>query len=420
MFIEPLERHPTSRRFKIIAAVVFAIILFLLIMYNETPLSKGKPVFYIPSSSVNAVAESLQENGYELNSIDHLVLRFVHLPEEGWYRVCGNEVGRYFFFKNLHKKRVRTLSIKIFAGETKREIFHRLSRDLMLDETMLDGNYTKLARFEEGNILAGRYSFPRSADEETVIRSLLKQSDRALDRFAREYYGFSFTAEQLKEALIVASIIQKESNDPDEMARISSVIYNRLKKGMRLQMDGTLNYGKYSRTIVTPERIRSDKSRYNTYKYKGLVPAPLGSVSIEALRAAASPQESGYLFFVLNEKGKHNFAETYKQHIKNVKAFKIYCSQRNEKKKEKEKKKTVAPAKREKKALVAPRKKEVSVKKPVSIKSQERNQTKKKQESRREPLPKKKKQEKRKELPLPKKKQDIKSLFEHIDTTPSH
>ena len=407
MFIEPLERHPPSRRFKIVVAVAFAILLFLLIMYNETPLSKGKSVFYIPSSSVNAVAESLQENGYELNSIDHLVLRFVHLPEEGWYRVYGNEVGRYFFFRNLYKKRVRTLSIKIFAGETKREIFRRLSRDLMLNETMLDGNYTKLARFEEGNILAGRYSLPRSADEETVIRSLLKHSDKALDLFAREHYGFSFSVEQLKEALIVASIIQKESNDPDEMACISSVIYNRLKKGMRLQMDGTLNYGKYSRTIVTPERIKNDKSRYNTYKYKGLVPAPLGSVSMEALRAAASPQESSYLFFVLNEKGKHNFAETYKKHIENVKAFKVYCSQRSEKKKGKEKKKIAGPAKRETKALVPPRKRVAGPQKLVSVKSQERNQTKKKQESKKEPLPQKK-------------KQNIKSLFENIDTAPGH
>jgi len=398
MFIEPLERPPSSQRFKIIAAVLFAILLFLLIMYNETPLSKGKSLFYIPSSSPKAVAESLQENGYELNSIDHLVLRFVHLPEEGWYRVQGDEVGRYFFFRNLHKKRVKALSIRVFAGETKKEIFRRLSRDLMLDEAMLDGNYTKLARFEEGNILAGRYALPRSADEETVIRSLLASSDERLDRFAREYYGFNFTAEQLKEALIVASIIQKESNDPDEMVCISSVIYNRLKKGMRLQMDGTLNYGKYSRTIVTPERIRSDKSRYNTYKYKGLVPAPLGSVSIEALRAAAFPRESDYLFFVLNEHGKHDFASTYKKHIENVKAFKIYCRQRDEKKRAgdtKPKKKSVKSKE--------PKKREADTEKSTSVIPQKKSQEKKKTAD-------------KKELQPQKKKQDIKALFKKIDS----
>ena len=107
-------------------------------------------------------------------------------------------------------------------------------------------------------------------------------------------------------------------------------------------MDGTLNYGKYVRTIVTPERIRTDKSRYNTYKYKGLVPAPLSSVSIEALQAAVSPSESNYLFFVLDKKGKHVFAETYQKHLKNVKVFKNYLRKRDRLKKAEEEKKQKA------------------------------------------------------------------------------
>jgi UPF0755 protein len=378
-------------------------------MYNETPLTKGKSVFYIPASSIESVGKSLQDNGYELNILDFLVLKLVHLPEEGWYRVYGDEVGRYFFFKNLHKKRVKALSIRIFAGETKREIFRRLSRDLMLDETKLDGNYTQLARFEEGNILAGRYPLPRSADEETVIRYLLDRSDETMDYFAREHFGFHFSLGELREALIIASIIQRESNDPDEMACISSVVRNRLEKGMRLQMDGTLNYGKYSRTIVTPERIRNDKSRYNTYKYKGLIPAPLGSVSIEALRAAASPQESDYLFFVLNEKGKHNFASTYKKHIENVKAFKIYCRARDKKRKGPQNNK----GKNKKSKIQNHAKKGVIAKKAADeAKTQKSSKPGPKDEKKTTPSPVKKPQKK---LPKQKKKQDIKALFNSID-----
>ena len=62
----------------------------------------------------------------------------------------------------------------------------------------------------------------------------------------------------------IASVIQKESANTEEMPLVSSVVYNRIKKGMRLQMDGTLNYGKFSHTRVTPKRIREDKSVYNT------------------------------------------------------------------------------------------------------------------------------------------------------------
>ncbi len=116
------------------------------------------------------------------------------------------------------------------------------------------------------------------------------------------------------------------------MPLISSVIYNRLEKGMKLQMDGTLNYGKYSHTVVTPERIKSDESPYNTYKYKGLPPHPLGTVSLAALKASIKPAESNYIFFMLNPNGTHNFTATYKEHLKNIRAFRVYQEKKEKRK----------------------------------------------------------------------------------------
>jgi len=336
MLIEPLKRHAPSKRVFTIVSLIVGALLFLVIMYNETPMHQGKSTFYIPASTTAAVIKSLEENGYELNFIDRLILRIVHQPQKGWYRILGEEPGRLFFLKNLYKKRVRPFRVRVFAGETKKEIFHRLSRDLMLDEKKLDGNYTKLARFEEGNILAGRYLLPRSPEEENIIKYLLKKSNARLDSFAQLHFGSDFNTSQMRRILIIASIIQRESNDVREMADISSVIHNRLKKRMRLQMDGTLNYGKYSRTIVTSERIKSDRSKYNTYRHKGLIPAPLGSVTIDAIKAAAFPNSNGYLFFVLGEDGRHIFASTYKEHLNNVRAFKQWLRVREAEKKRKE------------------------------------------------------------------------------------
>jgi len=116
------------------------------------------------------------------------------------------------------------------------------------------------------------------------------------------------------------------------MPLISSVIYNRLEKGMRLQMDGTLNYGKYAHTIVSPERIKNDESDYNTYKHKGLPPHPLSTVTIDALKASMRPKKTDYLFFMLNKDGSHNFAATYEKHLANIKAFRIYQKEKNAKK----------------------------------------------------------------------------------------
>ncbi|MCK5808839.1 endolytic transglycosylase MltG [bacterium] len=332
------EKHPLHRA-AIITSISIALILFFLIMYNETPLTKGKSTFYLPSSSPATIIQTLEENGYELNAFDRIAMMFIKSPDKGWYRIDGDEVGRFSFWKNLHKKQAKSIRIIVYAGETSSEILHRFAREMLLSEAKLKEYHDEFARFKEGNILAGKYRLSRSSNEETVMRHVLDNSYIEMDFFAREEFGSDFNETQLKEALIIASIIQKESNDIKEMPSISSVIQNRLKKGMRLQMDGTLNYGKYVRTIVTPERIKTDKSRYNTYKYKGLVPAPLGSVSIEALQAAVSPSESDYLFFVLNAKGKHVFAETYQKHLKNVKVFKAHLRQRDKMKKDKEKKK---------------------------------------------------------------------------------
>ncbi len=77
-----------------------------------------------------------------------------------------------------------------------------------------------------------------------------------------------FDLNKWKKYIIIASIIQKESANKKEMPIISSVIVNRLKKDMKLQMDGTLNYGLNSHKKVTPNMIRNDTSTYNTYKTK--------------------------------------------------------------------------------------------------------------------------------------------------------
>ncbi len=110
-------------------------------------------------------------------------------------------------------------------------------------------------------------------------------------------YNIEYTKEKLKNYLIIASIIQKEAGNKKEMPLISSVIYNRLKRGMRLQMDGSLNYGRYSHTKVTPERIKSDKSYYNTYKHKGIPKEPICNISILALESAIAPAKTDYLYF---------------------------------------------------------------------------------------------------------------------------
>jgi len=306
----------------IVLFLLLSISYSLFLTYDNTPLTKRSDAIYILSSDKNSVVSSLQKSGVTLNKVDKFLLEYIDLPTEGWYRVDISNRSRLHFFTNLHKNRASTMTIVVYAGDTVQEIFERLAKNMGLNADNFLGYYEKYSQFLEAEILADKYIVAKDADEDVIVRYLLDQCAIELDFFAKERFGSSYTKDQLHEALIMASIIHKESNKLSEMSTIASVINNRLKKGMKLQMDGTLCYGKYSRTVVTPERIKNDNSHFNTYKYKGLPPYPICTVSMDALEAATFPRESDYLYFMLNRNGSHDFATNYKEHRQNIKRFK--------------------------------------------------------------------------------------------------
>lgn len=309
----------------VICLELFMILLSIPVIYNYVPINNGNKTFYIPSSDIEDVVDTLKSNGYEVTWIDKMMLRLRKTPDEGWYSVNPSKHGRFTFFQHLYKyKTEQLMDIVVYAGETKQELTSRLANDVKLDQTKLLDHYNKFAQFEEGDILAQRYTIARNAIEEEVIKYIFLESRRKLDQFIDDHFQDTPERFELQVVHIIASIIQKESNSVDEMPLISSVIYNRLDKGMKLQMDGTLNYGPYAHTIVTPERIKNDTSEYNTYKHKGLPPHPLSTVSLNALKASMKPVQSDYLFFMLNENGTHNFTATYAEHLDNIRAFRAY------------------------------------------------------------------------------------------------
>ncbi len=319
-------KHIISAKYRrfVLYVEFFVAFVLLIIFYNFISPNHDTKTLYISSSNIDKVVYTLKENGYSVTWLDKFMLGLIHTPEKGWYNLKPNKYGRLLFFQYLHNKKAETMDIVIYAGETSKELIKRLAKDMKLDEEKLHTHYDSLAQFREANIFAQRYSIARKADENHTISYLFNVSNKLLEDFEQEYLGGKTDVYTLEILLTIASIIQKESNSVVEMPYISSVIYNRLDKGMKLQMDSTLNYGKYSHTIVTSERIKSDTSPYNTYKHKGLPPYPLSSVTIDALKASISPKNSEYLFFMLNKSGEHNFSANYKDHLKNIKAFKVY------------------------------------------------------------------------------------------------
>lgn len=131
------------------------------------------------------------------------------------------------------------------------------------------------------------------------------------------------------EVVIVASIVEAEVRRPEDRAKVARVIYNRLDKGMPLQMDSTVHYAvKKSDKVTTTDKDRASPSPYNTYKHKGLPPGPISAPGKAALEAAANPAKGNWLyFFTVNpDSGETRFAATHAEHERNRAAFEKWCS----------------------------------------------------------------------------------------------
>ncbi len=122
--------------------------------------------------------------------------------------------------------------------------------------------------------------------------------------------------------MIMASIIQAEAHAGyEEKQIISGILWNRLSKGMRLQVDATLKYytGRGSADLTISDL--SDDHPYNTYTRGGLPPTPIGNPGIDAIRAALHPKASEYLFYLHDSDGKIRYASTFEEHKKNISAY---------------------------------------------------------------------------------------------------
>ncbi len=124
------------------------------------------------------------------------------------------------------------------------------------------------------------------------------------------------------QALIVASLIEKETSLADERPIVAGVILHRLKKHMRLQVDPTVLYGlkKSYGTVITKRDLRSNTA-YNTYRVDGLPPTPIDMPSAASIIAALHPANTPYLYYVARGDGSHKFSTTYRQHLKAVRQY---------------------------------------------------------------------------------------------------
>lgn len=309
------RKNKKSNSLKWILGIIFVIVVsFILYLFSTVTSPK---IVYIPQGSVFKSIAHLQNEGVNVYRVDALILRSLGSPQQGWIDLKAEKHSRIVFLYRLTKAKAATETVILIPGETTELFLENIAKELDMDKDKLKEAYTKNADYPEGMLVPDTYSIPKLISEEKLIQHLLQQSKQKHVKLSEKLIG-EYDEEKWLHLVTLASIIQKEAASVEDMPLVSSVIQNRLKKGMRLQMDGTLNYGKYSHQKVTASRIRNDKTPYNTYKYKGIPEFPVCNVSTEALQAAAHPKQTEYLYFVRGKNGKHIYSSYFSTHRKNI------------------------------------------------------------------------------------------------------
>ncbi|WP_163556577.1 endolytic transglycosylase MltG [Helicobacter suis] len=306
-----------------------------LFFYLSIPI-KSSSIVYIPNGPLKKAFYHLKNISLEattptipiqVNTLDLWILRLMeglHIwqkPKSGYIAISikkHNQIRKGDFLHALSISKPVYRNITLIPGETLYFFIRDLARIFYLKVQDLKQAYN--TPYQEAGIIPDTYRFSLGISAQNLMRYLLQHAHTYYQNLSIQLLG-RYDVKEWQKTLIIASIIQKEAANASEMPLISGVIANRLKKGMPLQMDGSLNYGKYSHTKVTHARILEDTSDYNTYKHKGLPKVPIGSVGLEAIKAALFPAKTKFLYFVKTREGTHKFSQYYQEHVRSIHSY---------------------------------------------------------------------------------------------------
>lgn len=293
------------------------------ILYN---LEKGK--------ALRSVACDLEKKGLIRDDISFLVgYRLFYFPEK-------IKAGEYFFSGSVTAKKaldsftggkVYLHPTSIPEGLTGREIAELilpLSRDgpdefiRAFRDTRAVSSWDHKAEDLEGYLFPETYHFPRGISAVQAVDNMVDQFRSAFNDAWKARAGLMRMT--VRDTVILASLIEKETRLTEEKKLVSAVFHNRLKRGMKLDCDPTIIYAIKQKGIFEG-RLRTKDLKldtpYNTYLYAGLPPGPICNPGRESLEAALYPAAEDFLYFVSRNDGSHHFSRTYAEHLSAVRKY---------------------------------------------------------------------------------------------------
>jgi UPF0755 protein len=171
----------------------------------------------------------------------------------------------------------------------------------------------------EGYLFPETYELAKGLAAREIVRLMVEQFQRVwrrIEPLAAE------KALSMRDVVVLASLVEKETGAPGERPLVAAVFHNRLKRGMRLETDPSVIYGIADFDgNLRRVHLEDESNPYNTYRIAGLPPGPIANPGELALRAVVEPAESDYLFFVARKDGTHKFSRTYREHVNAVNRY---------------------------------------------------------------------------------------------------
>jgi UPF0755 protein len=323
-----------ARRFTIFLTVLvvfilcaFALLYFGYFFVSPAGMGKDEEIFVVKKGSgLRTIAAQLEERGLIKGKYPFMLWAYV--------KGCARDIkaGEYSFNRSMAPAKilgmltsgeVKTYSFTIPEGLTAEQIADLLEsknfvnkRDfvyLASDRNLIASYHVKGASLE-GYLFPDTYMISRDMGARDLI-------DLMVDRFWEVFnsvVGGQELPMPVKDIVILASIVEKETGLAEERSVIASVFLNRLKKRMRLESDPTVIYGLEDFTGNLTRKDLRTPNPYNTYVHHGLPPGPIANPGREALKAVIHPAETDYLYFVSKNDGSHHFSSTLKEHNRAV------------------------------------------------------------------------------------------------------
>ncbi|MBP6581697.1 MAG: endolytic transglycosylase MltG [Sphingorhabdus sp.] len=309
-------------------------LLFLIVVGNfvhgwtaDGPSEREVTVIIKPGSSIRLAAGQLEKGGV-IRSADAFVNRA---------RIFGatSTIKAGEFLIPAHASNSEVLSI-LTGGKTVQRMVtvpEGMPSIMVYERLMANERLTgDIPIPAEGSILPDSYAFQKGEARAAVVMRMQKAMQKAIDELWPER-SRDTVVKTPQQAIVLASIVEKETSKKSELRMVAGVYSNRLRTGMMLQADPTIIYP-ITKGKPLGRRIRQSEisavNDYNTYSMVGLPKGPIANPSRAAIEAVLNPEKTDYLFFVADGKGGHIFAETLQEHNANVEKWYAIRRERGE------------------------------------------------------------------------------------------